>query len=300
MDGVEHALGQRDDQIVNGSDEREADRPAVHRAVVAEEFTEQRQRNERDGERIEEHQHRQRIADDGAEAEVRKQQRHEAENDCPDAVLWPVGEERAERLGAARDETDGGLEARERHRGGEDEETGGAEVVLCDLRERRAAVLAGFKHAAALRAGDRDGDVDERHQKAAENARADGAPRHSGGIVHAEVTDDLHDDDAEGKTRQRVHGVVPFEETSEKRLGRVVAERLDIRDGRTRREERDDDQNAEEDEKAGVQNFADPGQDLARAQCEKERRSEKRYREEQQVQCVTAILRKHLLKSHGE
>ena len=271
VDGVEHALGQRDDQIVNGSDEREADRPAVHRAVVAEEFTEQRQRNERDGERIEEHQHRQRIADDGAEAEVRKQQRHEAENDCPDAVLWPVGEERAERLGAARDETDGGLEARERHRGGEDEET-----------------------------GDRDGDVDERHQKAAENARADGAPRHSGGIVHAEVTDDLHDDDAEGKTRQRVHGVVPFEEASEKRLGRVVAERLDIRDGRTRREERDDDQNGEEDEKTGVQNFADPGQDLARAQCEKERRGEKRCREEQQVQCVTAILRKHLLKSHGE
>ena len=33
---------------------------------------------------------------------------------------------------------------------------------------------------------------------------------------------------------------------------------------------------------------------------EKERRGEKRYREEQQVQCVTAILRKHLLKSHGE
>ena len=145
---------------------------------------------------IEEHQYRQRIADDGAEAEVRKQQRHEAENDCPDAVLWPVGEERAERLGAVRDETDGGFKARERHRGGEDEETGGAEVVLCDLRERCAAVLAGFKHAAALRAGDRDGDVDERHQKAAENARADGAPRHSGGIVHAEVTDDLHDDDA--------------------------------------------------------------------------------------------------------
>ena len=59
VDGVEHALRQRDDKVVDRGDEGEAHRPAVDRAVVAEELAEQRQRDERDGERVEEHQHRQ-------------------------------------------------------------------------------------------------------------------------------------------------------------------------------------------------------------------------------------------------
>ena len=300
VDGVVDARGQRDDEVVDRGDEREAHRPAVHRAVMAEELAEQCQRDERDGERIEEHQHRQGVGDDGIEAEVCKQERDEAEDDRPGAVLRALGEKGGEGLGTARDETDGGFEAGERHGGSQDEKARRAEIVLRDLRERRAAVFGGFEHAAALRTGKGHGNVDERHEKAAEDARADGAARHGGGLFHAEIADDLHHDDAEGETRQRVHGVVAFKEACEEGLVGVAAERRHLRNRDARRSEHHHHEDGEKDEEAGREDLADPGEDLARAQREEERRGEERHREEKKVDRGVSVLRQHLLKTHGE
>ena len=123
---------------------------------------------------------------------------------------------------------------------------------------------------------------------------------HGSGIVHAEVTDDLHHDDAEGEARQCVHGVVALEKASEKRLGGIVAEGFHVCNGDARRDEHHDDEDGEEHEEAGGQDLADPGEDLAGTQRKEERRGEERDREEQQVQRGVAVLRQDLLKAHGE
>lgn len=125
-------------------------------------------------------------------------------------------------------------------------------------------------------------------------------PATASGLGHAEVTDDLHDHDAEGKACQRVHGVVALEEAGEERLRGVSALRYDRADGGAGAEHRHDDQNAEEQQEAGVEHLADPDEDLARAEREEQRRGEEGGGERQQVEPRIAALRQHLLQSHGE
>ena len=298
--GGEQRRGQRGGEVIERADERQRGRPDKDGAVVGEEFPEKGERDQRDGEGIEEHQHRDGVADDGAQAEVGEEQGNQTEDHRPDAVGRTLGKEACEGLRAAGDEAHGGLETGERHGRGEDQKADGAEVVLRDLREGDAAVFRGLEQSAALHADDGDGDVDGSHQQTAENTRADSAARHGVRLGHAEATDDLHDHDAEGKACQRVHGVVALEEAGEERLRGVSALRYDRADGSAGAEHRHDDQNAEEQQEAGVEHLADPDEDLARAEREEQRRGEEGGGERQQAEPHIAALRQHLLQSHGE
>lgn len=90
--------------------------------------------------------------------------------------------------------------------------------MLRDLREGRAAVFCRSKQAAALRADDGDEQIDDAHEQAAEDARADGVGCDIPGSCTPRIADDLHDDDAECEACQRVHRVIATEEACEERL----------------------------------------------------------------------------------
>ena len=86
-------LRERAQQVIQRGEQCQADRPAVDAAVIAEEFAEQGQQDQHDGERVQEHQHGERIGDDGAQAEVREHEGHDAEDHRPDGVFRPAGED---------------------------------------------------------------------------------------------------------------------------------------------------------------------------------------------------------------
>ena len=145
---MEHAFGQRGDEIIQRNDERQRRGADEHRAIVIEEFPDERKQDQRDRQRIQEHQHRYGIGDDGAEPEIGEQQRNNAENDRPRTVARPLREQAAEGFRAARDQTDGGFQTGERHRRRQYEQSRVAQIVLRDLRQRckrKSAALADEK-----------------------------------------------------------------------------------------------------------------------------------------------------------
>ena len=91
-----------------------------------------------------------------------------------------------------------------------------------------------------------------------------------------------------------------FKEAREEGLVGVTAERRHLRNRDARRSEHHHHEDGEKDEEAGREDLADPGEDLARAQREEERRGEERHREEKKVDRGVSVLRQHLLKTHGE
>ena len=171
--------------------------------------------------------------------------------------------------------------------------------MLRNLREGDTAVFGGGKQAAALRADDGDGEVNHRHQQTAEDARAHRARGDGARLLDAEVTDDLDDNNAEGEARQRVHSVVALEKAGKKRLGGIAANGGDGGDGRRRGQQRDDDQNSQKEQENGVEHLADPDENLAGAEREKQHRGEENQREQQQIQ-PRVTRGQDLLETHGE
>ena len=200
---------------------------------------------------------------------------------------------------ATRDKADGGLETGKRHGRGENEQPRAAEVVLRDLREGDAAVFGGLKEAAALHADDGDGGVDDGHQQTAEDARADGAARHGVRLGHAEAADGLHDHDAEGEARQRVHCIVALQKAGEEGLGDVGALRRDVADRGSWIERRHDDEDTEKDEEAGIEDLTDPDQNFAGTEREEQRRGKEESGEDQEIK-PRAALGQDLLQSDSE
>ena len=100
-------FGEVAEQVVDGADERQDQGGDVDLPAVAKELAEEGQQDQGDGQGIEEHQHGHGVADDGAQAQVGKDEGHEAEHDGPDPVRGPLGEEADEGLAAAGDEGHG-------------------------------------------------------------------------------------------------------------------------------------------------------------------------------------------------
>ena len=65
-------------------------------------------------------------------------------------------------------------------------------------------------------------------------------------------------------------------------------------------EHRHDDQNAEEQQEEGIEDLADPCEDLAGAQRKQQRRNKERQREQQEIQLHIAVLGKDLFQPDGE
>ena len=156
--------------------------------------------------------------------------------------------------------------------------------MLRYLRQSDAAVGAGFKYPAALRAHHGHGKINDRHQQTAEHARAHRARGHIVHLLHAELTYDLNDDDAERERRKRVHGVVALKQPREKRLGGVIAARLNAGNSGGRRQQRDDDEHGKKRQKHGIQHLPDVDEYLPRPEGEVQHRREKRRREKRQIQ----------------
>ena len=63
-------IRQRPQQIVESRHQSQAGDPGVHSPVMVKEVAQQRQQDQGDGQRIQEHQHRHSVGDDGGQAHV--------------------------------------------------------------------------------------------------------------------------------------------------------------------------------------------------------------------------------------
>ena len=91
--------GQGAQQVIKGGDQRKADDPVIDLLIVGEELAEQRQQDKHDGQRVEEHQHRNGIIDDGGKTEIGKNEGNQREDDRPDPVSGTLGEQAGKGLG---------------------------------------------------------------------------------------------------------------------------------------------------------------------------------------------------------
>ena len=301
MAGGTQSGGQGAQQVIEGGDQRKADDPVIDLLIVGEELAEQRQQDKHDGQRVEEHQHRHGAGDDGAQAQIGDGEGHHAENDGPRLVLGPLGEQAGKGLGAAGDKADGGLEAGKRYGDGEDQQTDPAEEGLRDLRQRYTAVFGCGQYAAALGAHGGDGNIDKPHEQAAEDTGLGGIACYGAGLINAQFPDDLYHDDAEGKACKGVHGVVALQKAGEEGLLDVAAHRLHTGNGNGGGgDQRYHDKDAEEQQEEGIEDLADPCEDLAGAQRKQQRRNKERQREQQEIQLHIAVLGKDLFQPDGE
>lgn len=84
---AQHGLG----KVKQSGHKGKAGDGAVYDAAVAEQISEQTQQDQRNGQRIEEHQNRHGAGDDGAQAQIGDGERNHAENDGPGLVLRALG-----------------------------------------------------------------------------------------------------------------------------------------------------------------------------------------------------------------
>ena len=132
-----------------------------------------------------------------------------------------------------------------------------------NLRQRDAAVFTRRKKPSRLRADDGYSKINERHQKTAEHARLDRTRCDCVRVRNAQLPDDLHHDDAEGKTCQYVHCVVALQKARGERLRGIGTLGCNCRDRRRGLHQRDDNQNAEKQQEKRIENLTDPRQNFA-------------------------------------
>ena len=173
-----------------------------------------------------------------------------------------------ERLRAGRDQADGGLKAGKGDGDGKDDLTDAAKIMARDLREGDAAVFRDLKQAARLRAHEDRNDVNDRHEKPSQHAGTQHIDGDRVVIVNAHAADDIDDHNAEGKTRDGVHGAVALDKRGEERacFGGVRLGRGHVRDGRAGLQQRRDHEHGQKQQEDGIDDLADPDRDLARTQ----------------------------------
>ena len=99
---------------------------------------------------VEEHEHRQRVIQDGVQPQVGQQEGQHAEGRRPYPVGRPAGEDAHKGLAAAGDEPHRGFQAGHRDGDGQDHRARAAKVPGGDLGQRLAAVGGRRKLPAAL------------------------------------------------------------------------------------------------------------------------------------------------------
>ena len=114
-------------------------------------------------------------------------------------------------LGAAGHETDGGFQAGQGHRGGQNQLTGPAKIVVGDVRQSNAAVGAQGISAPALGTHPGDEGVNQSHKQTAEHTGQAGPLGNVLRAAQAQLPQDLDDGDAEGQSCQGIHGVVALQ-----------------------------------------------------------------------------------------
>ena len=125
----QQALRQSLHQVKHGRRKRKARGPGVDRPVVAEQPPAQCQQNQGNSQRIEEHQHRNRIRNDGVESERSNQERQHTEADRPHPVGRALREHGTEAFAAAGNQSDRRLQAGQSHDHGQNDGSRILEIV---------------------------------------------------------------------------------------------------------------------------------------------------------------------------
>ena len=292
--------GQRLQEVEQCGGAGEGGDAQVHDPVVTEESAAQRQQDQCDGQGIEEHQHRNGVFDDLRQAEVRDAEGEDREEDRPAPVGQGPGEHPGECVGAAGDQSDGGLEAGAGDGQRQHQLACGPQVVPGDLGQGDTAVLGEIEQAAGLRAHQDRGGVDQRHQKARERAGAQHIPRDGRVVAHAHGTDDVDHHDAEGQACDCVHGAVALHECGGQRMALVGGDRLHCRGRCAGAAQRGDHQDRQEDQEQRIDDLADPHRDVRRTQRQKQHQCKERQRKDQQRKPLGGPVAQHGQHARGE
>ena len=205
-----HAGGLK--QVDRRHHEGESDGPGVHALTAAEELIEEDKADQRDEQRVDEHQDRNRGHDDGLQTEEADEVRDHAE-DHGVGLVGEVAEEPHEVRGAAGHEADRGRKAREEH---DHRENRGTEVTEEDLRRTREHRSAGFKNTElrhGIRADLRDEDVDEGEERDSDRAGKQHLLHDRFRLRHAALLHKADHERREDEGRDGVKGVVAIENT---------------------------------------------------------------------------------------
>ena len=279
-----HRTGQRFEEVKERRRPCKGQHTDINDPIVIEPFAAQRQHDQRDGGRIDQHEHGQRVADDRGKADVGDAERNYGKQDGPRPIGEPVGKHPREGLRAARDQTDRGFEAGERDRHGKNEASGAPEIMPRDLCEGNAAVFRGLKQTARLHAHPDRQYVNDGHQDAGQDARLHDLLCDCAVLGNAHLADHVNDDDAEGQPSDGVHRAVALYQRRKQRAALIPGVRFDRPDRGSGMKERGRQQNREEQQEHRIDDFSDPEGDIAGTQGENQNKCEKYQREEQKGQ----------------
>ena len=230
---------------------------------MAEELSGEGQNDQHDRGRIDEHQHRDGVFDDRAEAHIGDRKREDRKDDCPDGVGDFAVRHLHKRLRAGGHKADGGLEAGERDGDSQNQLTDGAKIMARNLCQGNTAVGGGLEEAAGLCTHENRQNVNDRHENTGQNAGAQNVGGNRVVIVNAHAANDVDDHNAKRQTRDRVHRAVALDERREERTGLIRRIGLHIGNRRARMDERPDDEDREEEKENRVDDLANPDRDFA-------------------------------------
>ena len=270
----------------------------VHALAVTEELAGEGQQDQGNGRGIQEHQHRQGIVQDLAQAEIGHHKGEQGEDDCPGLVGQSLGEHPLEGIGAAGDQADGSLQTGEGDGQGQDDAAERPQVMAGNLGQGDAAVVGGLKQATGLGAHEDGQHIDQSHQSAGEDAGLQHILGNGGVLFHTHAADDVDDHDAEGQARNGIHGAVAFHEAGEESTGLISCCRFHGRYLGAGIQQGGDDQDGQECQEQGIDDLADPDGDARGPQGEEQHQSEENGGKDQQSQ--SGIVSQHRLDAGGE
>lgn len=234
-----------------------------------------REQDQHNGQRVEEHQHRKRIGNDGVQTQIGNQEGQYTEDHCPNPIGRSAGEHACKGFAAAGDQSHCGFQAGHRHGARQNGGSRHPKIMVGNLSQCNAAIAAGLKNTATLGTDHCDQQINHRHQNGTEHPGENGVLGHLPRFFHPQTMNGIHHNDSKGQAGQRIHGIVSFQKTCGKRIDRISPHGLNFRDLSQRKEQRRHDQHCQEAEKQRVQNLSDPSQDLPRPQREKQRCAKK-------------------------
>ena len=170
-----------------------------------------------------------------------------------------------------------------------------------DLRQGNAAVFSSGQYTAAFGTHGRNSYINDTHEQTAENSCLGGIAGDRAWLCYAQFPDDLHYDDAKGKAGQGIHGVVTLQEAGEERLRHIAAQWLYAGNwcggGGNQCHDNED---AEEQQEEGIEDLADPSENLARIEGEQQCGNKEGNCKQQQIKLQISILWQDLFQADSK
>ena len=292
--------GQGLDQVEDRSQAGKGGDADIHHPVVVEQLSAQGQNDQGNGGRIQEHQHRQGVADDVGQAKVGDEEGKRRKSNGPDLIAGPLGEHPQEGIRTAGHQTDGGLQTGKGDGEGQHQTARAAQVMTGDLGQGDAAVVGGLKQASGLGTHEDGGDVDQGHQHPRKNTGAQYILCNGGILRDSHAADDVNDHDAEGKTRDGIHGAVALNKGGEEGTAFVGCCRLHSGNHRAGICQGRSHQNGQEDQKQRIDDLADPHGNARRPQGKEQNQGEENAGEDQQCRTLGYAGAQHGQDAGGE